>query len=62
MITQSKQHDETSMRNLTLARKLIFASLVVALFFTLLSASHAANKPKLILQITVDQLRGGLVC
>jgi len=60
MSTQSKQHDETSMGNLTLVRMLLFASLVIALCFTLLSASHAANKPKLILQITVDQLRGDL--
>lgn len=48
------------MRNLTLVRKLLFASLVIALFFTLLSPSHAGSKPKLILQITVDQLRGDL--
>jgi len=60
MSTQSKQHDEISMGNLTLVKMLLFASLVIALFFTLLSASHAANKPKLILQITVDQLRGDL--
>ena len=46
--------------NLTLARILLFANLVIALFFTLLSPSHAGNKPKLILQITVDQLRGDL--
>jgi len=46
--------------NLTLARILLFASLVIPLFFTLLSSSHAGNKPKLILQITVDQLRGDL--
>jgi predicted AlkP superfamily pyrophosphatase or phosphodiesterase len=48
------------MRNLTLVRKLLFASLAIALFFTLLSPSHAGSKPKLILQITVDQLRGDL--
>ncbi len=48
------------MRNLTLVRKLLFASFVIALFFTLLSPSHAGSKPKLILQITVDQLRGDL--
>ena len=46
--------------NLTLVRILLFAILVIALFFTLLSPSHAGNKPKLILQITVDQLRGDL--
>src|SRR5210317_745950 len=46
--------------NLTLLRILLFAILVIALFFTLLSPSHAGNKPKLILQITVDQLRGDL--
>ena len=60
MSTQSKQHAETSMGNLTLVKILLFASLVIALFFTLLSPSHAGNKPKLILQITVDQLRGDL--
>ena len=48
------------MGNLTLVKILLFASLVIALFFTLLSPSHAGNKPKLILQITVDQLRGDL--
>ncbi len=46
--------------NLTLVRILLFAILVIALFFTFLSPSHAGNKPKLILQITVDQLRGDL--
>ena len=46
--------------NLTLVRILLFAILVIALFCTLLSPSHAGNKPKLILQITVDQLRGDL--
>ena len=43
-----------------MVRKLLFASFVIALFFTLLSPSHAGSKPKLILQITVDQLRGDL--
>jgi len=46
------------MEDRTLVRLYLFASLVIALFFTSLSSSHAANKPKLILQITVDQLRG----
>ena len=48
------------MRNLTLVKIVSFSSLIIALFLTSLSTSDAAEKPKLILQITVDQLRGDL--